>query len=255
MLQVVNLSIGFDKPLIEDINIVVNKPMLIQVMGPNGAGKTTFLKTLAGLLKPIKGSVYINGVDVTGDAEKAGRFVTLSPQMVLFKQSEVFPISVWEFVEFGAELCHKKKGVVVSKDELRNIVKSALSSVGIGGELWGKSLWKLSGGQRQRVFIARAIACDMPIVLLDEPLSSIDPEGRVEIANVIGSLSKTKIVFATCHDPEMLLKYTSFVMLLGKGKYVMEKPENVLRGDVLRKFYGDAVIEFVDHIHVCDYHI
>lgn len=254
MLKTVNLDIGFDKPLVRDINIYIEKPSLVQVMGPNGAGKTTFLKTLAGLIKPLNGRIYINGVDVTGSSERAGRFISFSPQIVASKQGETFPISVWEFVEFGADLCHKKRGAGISKIELRKVVKDALDSVGISQELWGKSIWRLSGGQRQRVFIARTIACDTPIILLDEPLSSIDPEGKAEIANLIGSISKSKIVIATCHDPEMLLRYTDLILLIGKGRYVVGKPENVLTGDVLREFYGESIVEFANHIHVCDYH-
>ncbi|MEM0067411.1 MAG: metal ABC transporter ATP-binding protein, partial [Ignisphaera sp.] len=68
-------------------------------------------------------------------------------------------------------------------------------------------------------------------------------------------LSKSKIVIATCHDPEMLLRYTDLVLLIGKGKYVADKPENVLVGNVLREFYGESIVEFANHIHVCDYHV
>uniref|UniRef100_A0A7C4BD21 Metal ABC transporter ATP-binding protein n=1 Tax=Ignisphaera aggregans TaxID=334771 RepID=A0A7C4BD21_9CREN len=253
-LEVIDMAIGYEKPLLEGINIKLEKPLLLQVIGPNGAGKTTFLKTLAGLVRPLKGQVLVNGVKATANPEVAGKFMAFLPQLATTKQVGLLPISVWEFVEVGVRLCHRKKGKEISREELRNSVREALKHVELEPSVWNKNMWRLSGGQRQRALIARVIACDAPILLLDEPFSSLDPEGKFDIAHLLGGLRKEKIVIATCHDPELLMVQTDLIMFMGRGFYIVGKPSEVLRGDVLRKVYGESIVEFADHIHICDFH-
>ena len=254
LLEVVNVTIGYGKPLIEGINIRLEKPLLLQIIGPNGAGKTTFLKTLSGLAKPLKGHVLVNNIDITANPEAAGRFMALLPQLTTNKQMSVLPISVWEFVEIGARLCYRKRGREVSKEELRNSVREALKYVELDPSTWSKNVWRLSGGQRQRTLIARVIACNAPILLLDEPFSSVDPEGKIDITHLFRELKKEKIVIATCHDPEMLLEQTDLMMLIGRGYYTIGKPSEIMKSDTLRKIYGESIMEFANHIHICDYH-
>lgn len=253
-LELVELTIGYERPLVAGINMSVKGPALVQVVGPNGAGKTTLLKTVAGLLKPLSGRVYIDGIDVTGSPKRAGQYVTLVPQPGTPRLSELFPISVWEFVEVGVSLCLRKRGEEVARGELKSVVREALKAFGIGPELWERSVWRLSGGQRQRVLLARAAACRAPVTLLDEPLAPIDPEGRVEAAELIGDIAREGLVVVTCHDPELLLKRTSLVVVLGRGSCLVGNPKEVLRAEVLAKFYGGAVIEYAEHAHLCDYH-
>jgi zinc/manganese transport system ATP-binding protein len=255
LLEVIDMAIGYEKPLIEGISIKLESPLLLQVMGPNGVGKTTLLKSLAGLLKPLKGRVLVNGVDVTAKPELAGRFMVLLPQLAMTKQVGLLPVSVWEFVEVGARLCYRKRGVEIGREELRSRVRESLERVELEPSTWGKNIWKLSGGQRQRALIAKALACGAPIMLLDEPLSSVDPEGKIDIAHLFNELKRDSIIIVTCHDPEVLLEYTDTIMLLGKGFYVIGEPAEVLRSDILRKVYGESIVEFAGHIHVCDYHV
>ena len=187
-----NLAIGYSEPIIENINFVFTRPSLIQVLGPNGAGKTTFLKTLIGLLRPLRGRVLIANEDVSGKPEKAGKYVGYVPQIFAPTHSP-FPVTAWEFVEAGLMLYSRWPRIIASKD-IRNRVKEVLELVDLPKSVWNKSIWKLSGGQRQRVLIARALINDPPILILDEPLAPVDPAGKALLAELIGKLGKEKLI-------------------------------------------------------------
>jgi zinc/manganese transport system ATP-binding protein len=90
--------------------------------------------------------------------------------------------------------------------------------------------------------------------LLDEPLSSIDPEGKVEITRIISNLKKDRIIIATCHDPEIFLDIVDDIMVFGKGMYYVGKPVEVLNVKILERIYGDAIIKLKEHIHIYDHH-
>ncbi|MCS7111181.1 MAG: metal ABC transporter ATP-binding protein [Ignisphaera sp.] len=253
-LKVVDLAIGYEKPLIRNINVELESPYILLIIGPNGVGKTTFLKTLIGFVRPHAGKVYVNQIDITGNSELAGVFMDYVPQLSRFTSTTGFPITVWEFVEFGLTIHLKKMGLRMDKSEMQRIIKETFNTVGIDKSLWDRSIWKLSGGEMQRLFMARALVNNQPIILLDEPLSSIDPEGKMEIIDVISILKKDKIILITCHDPEIFLGICDNVMIFGRGVYYIGKPMEVLNIDVLGRIYGKSVIKFKDHVHIYDHH-
>lgn len=253
-LRLENLSIGYNKPIITNIDVKLKSPVLVQVMGPNGAGKTTLLKTIIGILKPLKGKIFIDREDVTGNPEKAGMYIGYVPQIATYVLGNVFPMSVWEFIEFEGEAYMKRLGL--RKDGLSKIIEEVLDTVGIPKELWHKGVNKLSGGQRQRLLVARALLKNTPILALDEPLSAIDVEGRVVIANIVGKFKEdNKIIIITCHDPELLMDFTDYIILLGRGMYVFGEPKEVLKPSILSELYHTSYVELEKHIHICDYHI
>jgi len=254
-LRLEDLSIGYDKPIITNIDFKLRSPVLVQVMGPNGAGKTTLLKTIIGVLKPLKGKIFIDEEDVTGNPEKAGTYISYVPQVSTYVLGNVFPMSVWEFVEFEAKAYMKRLGL--HKNGLSKFIEEILNTVGIPKDLWHKGINKLSGGQRQRLLVARALLKkNTPILALDEPLSAIDIEGRAVIANIVGKLKENnKIIIITCHDPELLMDFTDYIVLLGRGIHVFGKPKEVLKPSVLSELYHASYVELEKHIHICDYHI
>lgn len=253
-LRLKNITIGYDNPIISNISITLKSPALVQVMGPNGAGKTTLLKTIIGVIKPLRGRIFVDEDDITGNPEKAGVYISYVPQIATYVLGNVFPISVWEFIEFEAEAYMRRFGL--RRDNLSKFVEEVLNNVGIPKELWRKGVNKLSGGQRQRLLVARALLKNTPILALDEPLSAIDVEGRTIIVNIFSKLKEgNRIIIITCHDPELLMNFTDYVILLGKGMYVFGEPGEVLKPSILSKFYHISYVELEKHIHIYDYHM
>ncbi|OYT53987.1 MAG: ABC transporter [Desulfurococcales archaeon ex4484_217_2] len=240
--------------VIDSLSLKYSGSGLIQILGPNGAGKTTLLKTILGLIKPIKGRVIINGVDVTGDPSKAGPHIGYVPQLFPEIQNR-YPITAWELVESSYLLYRRKWPRLFGDTRSKDIVSKVLRTVGLIEDFWNESFWNLSGGQRQRVLIARAIVHDPQILIMDEPLSAVDPVGKAELANLIASLAKRKLVIVTSHDPMLLLKHTDLVLLLNRKFYIVGRPEEVLTLENTRKVYGESAIMVYQHIHISDTHV
>lgn len=254
-LEVKNITVSFgETTIIDKMNFSLNGTGLTQILGPNGAGKTTLLRTILGLIKPVQGKVVINGIDTTGSPEKAGKFIGYVPQLFMIEK-DLFPITSWEIVE-NSLLIHKKKWPRLFSSSLDSkIIEEALEQVGLERNSWFKSFWKLSGGQKQRVLLARALVHNPQILVLDEPLASVDPLGKAELAELIGRLSREKLVIVTSHDPMLLLKYTRIVILMNRTMYIVGKPEEVLTLENTRKIYGGAVLYVKEHVHISDTHI
>ena len=238
--------------ILSDLSVRFVGPSLIQIIGPNGAGKTTLLRTNLGIIKPASGRVYVNGFDVTGRPDVVGKLVGYVPQLTQFECP--FPITAWEVV-LNSYMLHKKRWprIRASVDAIE-AVERALEMVELPRSRWNKIFSELSGGERQRVLLARALVYDPKILLLDEPLSAVDPVGKVDIATLIGKLAEEKLVILTSHDPVMMLPYTDRVLLLNRSFYAMGDVEDVLKIDVLRKVYGESALQVNGHVHISDEH-
>ena len=231
----------------------VEGPALIQILGPNGAGKTTMLKAILGLVKPRSGRVVVCGRDVTSSPSEAGRHVGYVPQLTATSMG--YPVTGWEIVEYEYLVRTAKPPRILSARKAVENVRQALERVGLSEKVWSKPLSELSGGQRQRVMIARALVHNPPILLLDEPFSAVDPKGRGELAKLVGSLAREKLILVTSHDPMLLLDYTDQIVLVNRRVVAYGPKEEVLRLDLLKKVYGEAAMPVVQHIHISDSHI
>jgi len=236
--------------VLDGVNAVFSGPGLVQVIGPNGAGKTTLFLTILGIIKPSKGVVRINDITVNNTSGKLSEVVAYMPQR--FHTPSDIPLTLWEFVEDYARIYRSsRKG---NQGSMRERVASALRSVGLNSEVWDKKISELSGGQLQRALLARVLSVDAEILLLDEPLSNIDPDGRGLLAEVIGKVSREKLVVVSSHDPVLLLPYTSKVMVLGYGEYRYGDPGEILTKEVLAKIYRSCAIVLGEHTHIADWH-
>ena len=252
-ISIENVTLTFGgESILSNLTLKLKGPRLVQIIGPNGAGKTTLFKVILGLVKPDSGRVLINGRDVTGKPSRVGPLVGYVPQITPLDR--IYPVTAWEVV-FNSLLIHENRWprLFATKDEIDR-TKKVLEEVELPRDRWNKCFWELSGGERQRVLLARTMVYEPEILLLDEPLSSVDPLGKVELAKLIGDIAEKKLVIVTSHDPVLLLPYTDLIALLNRSYFIIGKPEEVLRLEILRNAYGESAVLLEEHVHISDSH-
>ncbi|MEM2021942.1 MAG: metal ABC transporter ATP-binding protein [Zestosphaera sp.] len=256
MLRTVDLSIGYSEPVVEEISVKFREGTLTQVVGANGSGKTTLLRTLVGLIRPLRGRVFLRELDVTGMPGLIGRYVGYVPQ--IFTPSYfAYPVSVEEFIESSYLLYRGRWPRISSNKVIKDRIDEVLRLVELDEGIRRKSFWELSGGQKQRVLIARALVHEPKLLILDEPLSSVDPASRTSLALTLIKLLRDNsvTVIMSSHDPTLLLPHTDEILLLGNGKWFFGKPYEILTEEVLKEVYGEAITVHERHIHIHDYHM
>jgi len=214
-LEINNLSVNFNSnPVLEDINLEVDKNDFMAIIGPNGGGKSTLLKAILGLVKPHKGSIKIFGKNQK-DALKLTGYL---PQKTYFDIS--FPINVFEVVLMG-----RYNGLFKNyKDEDRKAVINALNSVEML-EFKDRQINELSGGEMQRVFIARALAREPLLLLLDEPTASVDPGIQKSFYELLSSLKLKMTIILVTHDVGVASSYVNDIACLNRKLFYHGTPE------------------------------
>lgn len=187
-----NVCFSYDgQPALEDITLQIKKRELVSIIGPNGGGKTTLLKIMLGLLKPAKGKVKI----FEKSPEDARDNVGYVPQVATFDRE--FPITAIEVTMMG-KLGKRGLGSRFTKEDKEEALQ-ALDQVGMLSHS-NKQIGQLSGGQLQRVLVARALVKKPELLLLDEPLSSIDPETQKNFYELLNKLKKKMAIVIVTHD-------------------------------------------------------
>jgi len=194
--------------ILEAVNLELEKPEgLLGIIGPNGGGKTTLLKVLLGLLKPYRGSVKLFGKA----SEKSRDLVGYVPQYKRFDFD--FPISVWQVVLTG-RMSHS--GFLKKySDEDKKAAEDALKTVEMY-QFKDRQIGQLSGGQRQRVFIARALATNPKLLLLDEPNAGLDPHMQDELYRLLARLKKDMAIIMVTHDLSAVSIYVDKIACLNR---------------------------------------
>ena len=209
-IEVQNLSFSYhDTPILEDINLRINQGDYVAIIGPNGGGKTTFVKLFLGLISPQNGTIMIEGKT----PQKARQIIGYLPQYINFNMD--MPINVLEIVLQG----RMQKNKLFYTKEDRTIALTQLEKMGIS-HLKDRKIKALSGGQRQRVLLARALAKEPSILILDEPTASIDLEGQKEIYALLQTLPQTKIIVS--HDINILFEGVNKVAHINKKLHLHE---------------------------------
>ena len=196
-----NLALGYDgRPIVTNLNFEIHAGDYLCVVGENGAGKSTLIKTLLGLQDKLAGSIE------TGDGLKPYEIGYLPQQTMVQKD---FPATVWEIVLSGT-LAHLGRGLFYKKEQKQQ-AEEQRKLLGLW-ELKNRCYRNLSGGQQQRVLLARALCATSKILLLDEPVTGLDPKVTMEFYALLQELNKKGItIIMVSHDPHAM-SYASHIL-------------------------------------------
>ena len=217
-------------PALESVNFSINKGKKVAVVGPNGGGKSTLFNAIAGLVPLTEGSLTIKGKS----PEDAKGTVSYVPQKDLMNWN--FPLSVKQVVEMG--LTNRNTISIFKRKKINNKIEKALESVGLLQKI-NENIKSLSGGQLQRVLIARALAQDADILLLDEAFSAVDVGAQEDIMQLINNINLDgKTILIATHDVNNLEDKFDEVLCLNKHCCAYGDPSEVLTPEVVEEMYG-----------------
>lgn len=235
-LEDINFSYG-ENPVLEGVTFSVFQGDYVGIIGPNGGGKTTLVKIIVGLIEPDSGAVRIMGHDVHNLKERS--VVGYVPQRIAQTERR-FPATVEEIVRSGRIV---KKGIWGSFGRSdQDIIERVMEMTGVNG-LRHRLIGNLSGGEMQKVFIARALAGEPKILILDEPLAGVDIASQKKFYEFLGELNRKHnltVIFVS-HDVDVVSNEAKSVICLNRT-LVCEGPSSQLRDEsVIKKLYGDKM--------------
>jgi zinc transport system ATP-binding protein len=223
-----DLSFRYGKPVVlEDVSFTVPDGESLCVIGPNGGGKSTLMKLLLGLLEPNAGEIKILGKSPV----KARSDIGYVPQAIRF--DPLFPISALDIVLMGRL---DRLGVGLFSGKCKREAEAALDEVGLV-DIAHRSFSDLSGGQRQRVLIARALACDPKLLLLDEPTANIDLSVEEALLDSLEKLRERMTILLVTHDLDLVSRIGDSVLCVNHRVHRHSLP---LSGETIREIYSGA---------------
>lgn len=225
--------------VLDDVDIELNESEILALVGPNGSGKSTLLKCLADFHRPKKGVVKVDGKDITDYTlnEKA-RKIGYVPQI----ENISFPSTVFDTILMGRKPYISWKPTRKDKEMVSDLIeKMELSDFAM------RDINELSGGQRQKVFVARALAQNPEIMLLDEPTSNLDLKHQLEVLNIIKEQTKRGISsIIASHDLNMAIRYSDRIVILKEGKVFASGGMEVVNQNNIRDVY-EVNVHVGDH--------
>jgi iron complex transport system ATP-binding protein len=230
------LSIGYGSvEIVKDLNLSIPKGKITTIIGANGCGKSTILKTIARILQPKAGAIYINGKDIQTESSKE-----IAKVMAVLPQSPVAPkgLTVEELVAYGRFPHQSGFGKITKQD--REIINWAIEVVGMK-EYQERPIESLSGGQRQRVWIAMALAQETEILLLDEPTTYLDLAHQLEVLKLLEELNKKqgRTIVMVIHELNNAARFADYMVGVKAGKIVCSgKPEEVMSKSNLKEIFN-----------------
>jgi energy-coupling factor transport system ATP-binding protein len=219
LIHVYNANSPFETIALSDINFAIEAGEFVGLIGHTGSGKSTLIQHLNGLLKPTKGKIYINNLDISSKNVKLSEIRKKVGLVFQYPEYQLFEETVYKEVAFGPS------NLGLSEAEINTRVKEALSLVGMKfEEIKDRSPFELSGGQRRRIAIASIIAMKPEVLILDEPTAGLDPRGRDGILAEIKELhSKYKLtVILVSHSMEDIAKLVDKIIVMDKGKIALQ---------------------------------
>ena len=209
------LSVGYtlSHPVISDINLELRSGQLACLIGENGIGKSTLLKTLTGFLPKLKGSLLLGNRDIESFSQ---RELARQVSIVLTQKPDVQNLTIEEIIGLGRSPYTGFLGRLRAED--RKVVDDAIATMGIG-KLRGRMIQTLSDGERQKVMIAKALAQETPIILLDEPTAFLDFPSKAETFQSLQRMAheRDKLILLSTHDLELAVRFADSLLEVKKG--------------------------------------
>ncbi len=241
-IEINELQAGYDQTIvIPKMNLTLPKGKITMIIGSNGCGKSTLLKSIARIIKPVKGEIKLEGKTLKELAPKE-----IAKRMAVLSQNPIIPskITVQELVAFGRYPYQKAFRTLTKEDH--DIITWAMEETEVV-ELKDRDVAELSGGQRQRVWIAMTLAQKTDILVLDEPTTYLDMAHQLEVLTLLKELNEkngTTIVIVI-HELNLAAKFADHLVGMKKGELIFEgSPLQVLTKENLRQLYGiDANIQ------------
>lgn len=231
VVEMEDLSFSYGQHIVLDgASLTVRKHDFVSIVGPNGGGKTTLLKLMLGLIRPSRGFVKVFGVR----PEEARRLIGYMPQQAHLDPQ--FPVTVMDVVLMG-RLGHSRGFGPYTRTD-KESAESALREMGMW-EHRKTGFSALSGGQRQRALIARALACEPNVLLLDEPTAGLDLMVEAELFELLSRFARRLTVVVVSHDIGFVSQFVNKVVCVKRR--VVVHPTSELTGELVSEIYGTAV--------------
>jgi iron complex transport system ATP-binding protein len=244
-MKTTNLHIGYNKGkknqkvIAENLNLHLEKGKLVSLLGANGSGKSTLIQTLAGALPALKGDVLMENKSI----QKFSSLEIAKMLSLVFAKEEVTGnLTVYELVSLGRYPHTGWLGKLTQEDESK--IEEALEMTHTTS-LMDCNVHQISEGERQKVWIARALAQDTPLIMLDEPTAHLDLPNRMMIFQLLKQLAKemNKAVLLCTHELELALQHSDEIWLLyqpknaGKKEMVCDSPENIIENKMIERAF------------------
>lgn len=206
-------------PVLKNINLKIEKNEFIGIIGQTGSGKSTLVKQLNGLLKPDKGQVLLNGIDIFSNIKETQKARFKIGMVLQYPEDQLFAETVFKDIAFGPE------NIGLSQNEVRTQVLNAAKFVGLSEDILDRSPFEISGGEKRRVAIAGIIAMNPDVLVLDEPSASLDPNGRKLLLSQIKRYHEEqhKTVILISHNMEDIVNLADRVVVLENGEIKVDE--------------------------------
>lgn len=252
-IEIKNLEIKYgNKVAVYDVNFKVEDGEIVTIIGPNGSGKSTLVKAISRFLKPSRGNIIFNDVDIN-----------LIPTKMIAKKMAVLPqvknvstdITVEDLVSYG-RYPHLGFGKKLSKKD-RDVIAWAIDKTGLN-QLKSRYVLTLSGGERQRAWIAMALAQKPEVLILDEPTTYLDISYQLEILELIKELNKSLgiTVVMVLHDINQAARYSDTIYVLMDGMiHGSGKPNKIINTQLFKEVFRIEAHVYEDQVNCCPYFI
>ncbi|WP_370089897.1 ABC transporter ATP-binding protein [Ekhidna sp.] len=234
LLKIDRLSIGYgsEKILADGIDLTIEKSNLIGLVGQNGVGKSTLIRTICGLQSAMSGSIQIDGIDLS---QLSPKVIAQKISVVLTGKPDSLNLSVLELIALGRHPYSGWLGNLSKKD--KEVIDRAISQMEIN-YLAKKRLYELSDGQLQKVMIARALAQDTELIILDEPTSHLDLKNKIEVLDLLKKIADSgKAILISTHEIQLSAKVCNQFWCMDFGKdLLIGNPVELIKSGELQNY-------------------